>query len=197
MTGISLTSSSCLRFPPWRQIPVCDHRVVEINCWERRGGKTTLRVPRPKPELITALQAAIDEVRATDSDDISVASELPSSVPAWLRSAARLVLGLGSVLVTVLLLALFVVDTETRGTLVLSLVVVIGVGGLFVMVVGRLDVTVTIHRNGQLVRKGWNGFTEIDLRDCQRVTINADRSTGTDESRLPVDRRRERHRPDT
>ncbi len=197
MTGISLTSSSCLRFPPWRQIPVCDHRVVEINCWERRGGKTTLRVPRPKPELITALQAAIDEVRATDSDDISVASEVPSSVPAWLRSAARLVLGLGSVLVTVLLLALFVVDTETRGTLVLSLVVVIGVGGLFVMVVGRLDVTVTIHRNGQLVRKGWNGFTEIDLRDCQRVTINADRRTGTDESRLPVDRRRERHRPDT
>jgi len=156
-----------------------------------------LRVPRPKPELITALQAAIDEVRATDSDDISVASEVPSSVPAWLRSAARLVLGLGSVLVTVLLLALFVVDTETRGTLVLSLVVVIGVGGLFVMVVGRLDVTVTIHRNGQLVRKGWNGFTEIDLRDCQRVTINADRRTGTDESRLPVDRRRERHRPDT
>lgn len=156
-----------------------------------------MRVPRPKPELITALQAAIDEVRATDSDDISVASEVPSSVPAWLRSAARLVLGLGSVLVTVLLLALFVVDTETRGTLVLSLVVVIGVGGLFVMVVGRLDVTVTIHRNGQLVRKGWNGFTEIDLRDCQRVTINADRRTGTDESRLPVDRWRERHRPDT
>ncbi len=165
---------------------MCDHGGVEINCWVRLGEKTTFKAPTPKPKAVTALRAAIKEVCATDSGDASVVFEVPSPVSAWLRSTARLVLGVGSVMITTLLLALFVVDTDMRGTLLLAVVAVAGSGGMFVTVVWQLDVVITLHGNGRLVRKGWNGFTEVDLRNYHRVTIKVDRGNGVGESDLYV-----------
>ena len=69
------------------------------------------------------------------------------------------------------LLALAVVGSDTRGTLLVAAVVVAVVGGLFVMVVWQLDVGVTLYHDGRLRRTGWNGVKEVDVRSYQRVTI--------------------------
>ena len=149
---------------------------MDINCWIRQGEKKTIKAPNPKPKVVTGLRAAIKEVRAADGGgDGCVAFEVPSPVPGGLRGAARIVLGLGAVVVTTLLMALVVVDGETRGTLLPVIVSVAVIGGLFVMVVWHADVAITLHRDGRLVRKGWNGFSEVDVRDYQRVTIKVER----------------------
>lgn len=149
---------------------------MDINCWIRQGEKKTIKAPNPKPKVVTELRAALKEVRAADDGDSAVAFELPSPVPGALRGAARVVLGLGAVVVTTLLMALVVVDSEMRSTLLPLIASVAVIGGLFVMVVWHTDVAVTLHRDGRLVRKGWNGFSEVDVRDYQRVTIKVDRS---------------------
>ena len=79
-------------------------------------------------------------------------------------------------------LALVVVGADTRHTLLLATGAVAGLGAVFVTVVWQLDVTLTLHRDGRLVRKGWNGFTEVWLRDCQRVVITVGRTESADAS---------------
>ena len=161
---------------------LCDHRGVKIECWDRRDEKTTMTAPTPKPEVVTALRTAIEDRRATDGDDATATLEVLSPVPGWLRTAARLVLGIGSVAITGMFLALVVVGADTRHTLLLATGAVAGLGAVFVTVVWQLDVTLTLHRNGRLVRKGWNGFTEVWLRDCQRVVITVGRTESADAS---------------
>ena len=147
---------------------------VEINCWIRQGEKVTLRVPNPRPAEVRALRAALREVRGAAGGDASVAYELPRPVGSAVRGAARATLGVGSVAVTMLLLAVVVVGAETRPTLVAVAAGIAGVVGLFVMVMWQVDVGVTLHRDGRLRRVGWGGITEVNVRDYQRVTVKVE-----------------------
>lgn len=156
---------------------------MEINCWVRQGQKQTLKAPNPKPAELAALRAALREVRAGAADDRGVVYELASGVPTGVRNAARVVMGIGIVVVSTLSLALVVVDAPTRSTLVPVIVTVGVLAGLFVMVVWQLDVTVTLHADGRLRRRGWGGITEVDVRDFRRVTVKLSR-TADDHSML-------------
>lgn len=149
----------------------------------RQGEKQTIRAPNPDTGVATALRAAIEEVRSTEDGDDSVAFELSSPVGAGLRGVARVVLGMGAVVVTTLLMALVVVDADIRSVVLAILVGVAVVGGLFVMVVWRADVGITVHDNGRLRRRGWNGITEVDLRRFQRVTVTLSRRAGGPDDR--------------
>lgn len=154
---------------------MCQGVAVDINCWIRQGEKTTISAPNPKPKVVAALRAAIKEVRADDGGDASVAFEVPSPISGAVRGAARVVLGLGGVVVTTLLMALVVVDGDTRSTLLPVIATVTVLAGVFVMIVWQVDVAVTLHRDGRLVRKGWNGVREVDVRAYQRVTVKVAR----------------------
>lgn len=149
---------------------------VEINCWVRPGERDRVTAPDVSAAERTALREAIRSARDDDGTDSAVVWEKPRA-NAVLRNLARAVLGFGSTVVVGLLMAIAVVGSDTRSTLLGVLVAVATIGGLFVMVVWRLDVGVTVHADGMLRRSGWNGIQEYDLRSYQRVTVKASGDT--------------------
>lgn len=151
--------------------------MVEINCWVRQGEKVIVRAPNPQPTQVKELRAALRAVRADTGGDPSVVFELPRPVGPTLRRAARVALGVGSVATTMLLLALVVVGPGMRSTVLAIVAGIAVVLGLFVLVVWRLDVGVTLHGDGRLRRSGWGGVTEVNVRDYQRVTVKVIRGS--------------------
>lgn len=145
---------------------------VEINCWIRQGEKDRVTAPNVSSGQLTELRAAIRSARDDGGTTDTVLWERPRA-NAVLRNLARAVLGFGSTVVVGLLLAIAVVGADTRSALLVVLVTVATIGGLFVMVVWKLDVGVTVHADGTLRRSGWNGIQDYDLRSYQRVTVKA------------------------
>lgn len=144
---------------------------VEITCWSDRGETCSIRAPDPDERALVALRSALEAVRTGDRTDRAVAIELPSPVSGAIRGLARLVLGVGAVVVTTMLMALVVVGSDTREALLVALVVVTLAAGVFVGVVWRRDVSLTVLHDGHLRRTGWGGFTDVNVRDYERVTV--------------------------
>jgi hypothetical protein len=135
------------------------------------GRNDTIGGVRGDGSAATALQRAIDTARGVRTDDEILWSQ-PRSHP-LLRNSARLVLGIGSTVAVGLLLALAVVGSEDRGGLLVALVVVVVVGGGLVGYVWRTDVGIDIRADGHLIRAGWGGIEDHDLRSYDDVMVTS------------------------
>ena len=142
---------------------------MEINLWIEQGRKQRVRGARGKGKDATALRAAIREARGDRADEQVLWCQ--ERLNPLVRNLARLVLGLGSTVGVFLLVALAVVGSDTRSALLVALTLLAVVGGGFVGIVWSLDVGITVHADGRLVRAGWGGVREFDLRDYRRVTV--------------------------
>ena len=129
---------------------------------------------RGKAKDATALRAAICEAREDRIDDEVLWSQ-PRVGPV-VQNLARLVLGVGSTVVVGLLVALVVVGAETRNDLLIALTLLVVFGGGFVGLVWAVDVGVEVRADGRLIRSGWGGRREYDLRAYRRVTVKVPRA---------------------
>ena len=142
---------------------------MEINLWIEQGRKRRVRGARGKGTDATALRAAIREARGDRTDDEVLWHQ--DRINPIVRTVARLVLGLGSTVGVFVLVALAVVGSDTRSGLLVALTLLVVVGGGFVAIVWSVDVGITVHADGRLVRAGWGGIEEFDLRAYRRVTV--------------------------
>lgn len=147
---------------------------MEINLWIEQGRKRQVRGARGKGKEATALRAAIREARGDRSDDAVLWQQ--ERLGPLVRTAARLVLGLGSTIGVFLLVALAVVGPDTRSGLAIALTLLVVFGGGFVAIVWSTDVGLVVHADGRLVRSGWSGVEEYDLRAYRRVTVKETRA---------------------
>ena len=126
---------------------------MPIECFVDHNRKDTVRGVRVAGAGAIDVDNAIREARSERVDDEVLWSQ--PRVPAVVRNLARLVLGLGSTAAAGLLVALVVVGDETRGVLLVALLVGVGVGGSFVGFVWSADVGIEIRADGRLIRAGW------------------------------------------
>ena len=157
---------------------------MEINCWIEAGVKDSVKRVRGSNKDATALRAAIRSAREDERTDDEVLWE-QERLGSGVRNGARLVLGLGSTVVVFLLVAVAVVGSDTRSTLLAVLAGVVIVGGGFVAIVWQVDFGVTIHADGTLRRAGWNGESEMNLRRYRRVTVKRERASHDDGFGVP------------
>ena len=155
---------------------MCQSRRVQINGWIEQGVKDTVGGARGRGKEATVLRAAIREARGERTDDEVLWQQ--DRMHAGVRNAARLVLGLGSTIAVGLLVAAFVVGADTRSTLLVALGLLVIFGGGFVGFVWSADVGMEIRADGRLVRSGWGGIEEYDLRSYRRVTVKVPRAGG-------------------
>lgn len=142
---------------------------MKITCWTSSGEKRRIRsVRRADTE---AVRAAVLNARGDERQGGGVLWRQDRLGPV-LRNAARAVLGVGSTVVVGLLVALAVAGADTRTPLLVAFVVVVVVGGGFVGFVWATDVGIEVHDDGRLVRTGWSGIEEYDLRSYERVTVD-------------------------
>lgn len=118
------------------------------------------------------LRSAIAAARSGDAGP-AVLWELPRRSGA-LRGAARVVLGVGSFVLPLLLLALLFVEGGAIAAVLAASVALLVIGGGFVALVWRLDVGITVHGDGTMRRAGWGGERTVDLRAYERVAVNGD-----------------------
>jgi len=146
--------------------------------WIEKGRKRQVRGARGTSKDAKALRAAIREARGERTDaEVLWCQDRLSPV---LRMVTRVVLGAGSTIGVLLLVALAVVSPDAWPDLLLVLALVVGVGGGFVAVVWAFDVGLEVRADGRLVRSGWGGIKEFDLRAYQRVTVKEIRSDDVD-----------------
>lgn len=142
---------------------------MEINCWGEQGVGQRIRPIRGRDAAV--IRAAIHEARSGERTGDAVLWR-QDRVSATIRTLARMVLGFGSTVVVGLLVALAVVSADTRQAVLFVLVPVVVLGGGFVWSVWTVDVGIEIRANGRLVRAGWSGVDEYDLRTYRRVTVD-------------------------
>ena len=142
---------------------------MQIECWGEEGVAQRIRPVRGRDAV--ALRAAIQDARSDERTGDAVLWR-QDRVSATIRTLARMVLGFGSTVVVGLLVALAVVGADTRVALLFVLVPVVVFGGGFVWFVWSVDVGIEVRADGRLVRAGWSGVDEYDLRTYQRVTVS-------------------------
>ena len=153
---------------------------MEINLWIEKGRKRQVRGARGTSKDAKALRSAIREARGERTDaEVLWCQDRLSPV---LRMVTRVVLGAGSTIGVLLLVALAVVSPDAWPDLLLVLALVVGVGGGFVAVVWAFDVGLEVRADGRLVRSGWGGIKEFDLRAYQRVTVKEIRPDDVDQA---------------
>lgn len=151
---------------------------MPIECFVDHNRKDTVRGVRVAGAGAIDVDNAIREARSERVDDEVLWSQ--PRVPGVVRNLARLVLGLGSTAAAGLLVALVVVGDETRGVLLVALLVGVGVGGSFVGLVWSADVGIEIRADGRLIRAGWGGVRDYDLRAYHQVIVKTWRSRTLD-----------------
>lgn len=140
---------------------------MQIDGWSEHGIEQTIRPVWDRHDAV-ALQAAVDAARASDGGGSELLWRQDRAHP-LVRNAARLVLGLGSVVVVGL--AMVVAVAGAGAGVLAALIGFVVVGGSFVAFIWRIDVGIEIYGDGRLVRSGWGGIETHDLRTFRRVTV--------------------------
>lgn len=140
---------------------------MQINAWNDQGVEQRIR-PVSSRQDTAVLRSAIDAARAGGQAGTDVLWRQQRAHP-FIRNMARFVLGVGSVVVVGLLMALAVAGAG--GGLIAVLIAFVVLGGSFVAVVWRTDVGIEIYGDGRLIRTGWGGIDEYNLRSYRRVTV--------------------------
>jgi hypothetical protein len=136
-----------------------------------------IRVRPLPPAEVTALRAGIR--RAREGTLTGVVHTVPRGFPPAVRAVARVLVGVGTVVVLLGLVAAVVAPSAITVGVTVTAAVVVGLTGL----VGfALDNGITVHGDGRLERAGWGGTRAWDLRRYARVTVASRRNPEPDDA---------------
>ncbi|MEQ8842825.1 MAG: hypothetical protein RIB98_17735 [Acidimicrobiales bacterium] len=165
-----------------RVVPVCDDagmRIIGTHETGPVGGRAATTVARfrriPSPDL-DRLRAAVDEVRASEDRSEQATGTDPRFVlergfSAGGRAIARLIVGLGVVVVLLGAVVAFLAPSTTvpvSGFVVAPAIVAVL---LTVVFAATHDTGLVIGRDGRLRVESWQGITDVDLTSFADVTV--------------------------
>ena len=154
---------------------MCDDAPVEINCWHevgRKGAKKDVVRLRKLPVAeVKQLRAAIRDARAGSADGVVL--EVERGFSSRGRAIARLVVGIGTVIVFFGAVAAFVAPSAAMAIVGFGVVPAGLAAGLTVFFSYSFDTGLVIHGDGRMRVAGWGGIRDIDLTDRQLAALEA------------------------